>query len=132
MSQRATGSFEVKVGQQPLANPDAGARLGRFTLEKHYLGELVATGIGEMLTAGSPGDGSAGYVAIEQVDGTLHGKRGGFALQHLGWMKPSGMTMNVYVVPGSGSAELAGIEGRLTITIVDGRHDYALDYTLPN
>lgn len=131
MTKRARGEFDVKVNpvaQEPY--PD-GISLGRFSLDKQYRGELEAAGKGEMLTAGTPVEGSAGYVAFERVDGTLHGKRGTFVLQHLGRMGHGAQHMAIAVLPDSATGELQGLEGKLEITIADGKHFYELEYTLP-
>lgn len=132
MTLRARGPFDVKVAplaQQP--HPD-GISLGRYALDKQYHGELEAKAHGEMLTAGGPVQGSAGYVAVERVDGTLGGRRGSFALQHLGRMSAAGQELTIVVVPDSGTGELAGIAGRLEIEIQPGgAHVYDFAYSLP-
>jgi hypothetical protein len=84
-----------------------------------------------MLSAGEPSSGNAGYVAIEQVTGTLNGHAGSFALQHIGTMENGGYKLSVVVVPGSGTAQLTGISGTLTIVIANGKHSYFFDYSLP-
>jgi Protein of unknown function (DUF3224) len=126
MTTRASGSFEVKMA--PLAT-DA-PTLGRMSLDKTYHGDLEAVSKGEFLGMGTPGSGSAGYVAMERVNGKLEGRSGTFALQHSGAMKRGDTQYSVTVVPGSGTEELAGLEGKLSITIVDGKHFYDLEYTL--
>ena len=131
MTQHATGSFDVKVTPLALDGPAADPGLGRFALEKQFHGDLEGTGSGQMLTAGSPTQGSAGYVAIERFRGTLHGRAGAFAFQHNGTMTPAGQTMVITVVPGSGSEGLEGIAGQFTITIAGGKHTYDFAYTLP-
>jgi uncharacterized protein DUF3224 len=132
MTRHAQGPFDVKVApvaQDP--HPD-GITLGRFSLEKQYHGALEATAKGEMLTAGGSVQGSAGYVAVERVEGTLDGRRGSFALQHLGQMDASGQRLTIVVVPDSGTGELAGLDGKLEITIAKGgAHSYDFAYTLP-
>ena len=131
MTTRARGPFDVKVA--PLAQepfPD-GISLGRFSLDKHYHGELEAAAKGEMMTAGTPVEGSAGYVAIERVEGTLHGRRGSFALQHLGTMAHGAQQLTITVVPDSGTGELRGLSGKLAILIApEGKHSYDFEYTL--
>jgi hypothetical protein len=107
-----------------------GAVLGRMSLEKSFHGDLEATGKGTMLTAGTSVKGSAGYVAIERVSGTLHGRRGTFALQHTGTMTRGAPQLAITVVPDSGTGELAGLAARMGITVADGRHSYELEYTL--
>ena len=123
----AHGTFTVNV--QPLAPPPADG-LGRFSIDKQIHGDLEATSKGEMFTGGDPKQGEAGYVAIEVVTGTLDGKNGSFALQHLATMDANGPKMQVIVVPGSGTDELKGIAGTFTIKIENGQHFYDLDYTV--
>ena len=128
---RATGSFEVSV--QPLSNADIStdAMFGRFLLIKKFSGALSAEGRGQMLSAGTPVQGSAGYVAIDHITGTLDGKTGGFVLQHVGTMGRGAASMSINVLPDSGTGGLAGIAGTLTIRVVDKQHYYDLDYALP-
>jgi len=126
----AQGSFEVKLTPQTKDEPGEGAVLGRLGIDKKYHGDLEATGKGEMLTATAV-NGSAAYVAIERVSGTLRGKKGTFALQHAGTMARGEKSLVILVVPDSGTGELAGIVGRLSIGVEDGKHSYDLEYTLP-
>lgn len=131
MNRTARGTFDVQaapVAQDPL--PD-GTGLGRFSLDKQYHGDLEATGKGEMLTAETAVEGSAGYVATERVDGTLHGRRGGFVLLHRGTMGRGEQHLSIEILSDSGTGGLEGIEGELVVTIADGEHRYAVDYTLP-
>ena len=128
MTHHAHGTFTVNV--QPLTPPPAEG-LGRFSIDKQIHGDLEATSKGEMFTGGDVKQGAAGYVAIEVVTGTLAGKRGSFALQHLATMDQRRLKMSVNVVPGSGTGELKGIEGTFTILIDKGQHSYDLEYTLP-
>jgi hypothetical protein len=131
MTRHAAGTFEVKMA--PLAPDDAttGTAIARYGLDKQFHGDLEAASKGEMLSSGDPAKGSAGYVAIEQVTGTLQGHTGSFALQHTGTMDHGNYKLSVTVVPGSGAGALAGIAGTMVITIADGKHSYAFDYTLP-
>jgi hypothetical protein len=125
----AQGEFEVKMSPQA-ENKGEGASLGRMSLDKQFRGDLVATSTGEMLTAMTPTQGSAVYVAIERVTGALHGKRGTFALAHTGTMNRGAPHLTINIVPDSGSGELAGIAGHMTIKIEAGKHFYELEYTL--
>jgi hypothetical protein len=102
----------------------------RMSIEKVIHGGLEATSKGEMLSAGNPKAGAAGYVAMEMVTGKLDGKSGSFALQHTGTMDASGQNLEIAVVPGSGTGELKGLAGRFAITIASGLHSYGFDYTL--
>lgn len=127
---QATGTFTVKLEPQSPANADSG--LGRMGIDKQYSGDLTAHSLGEMLAYRSAVDGSAGYVAMERVVGTLRGRRGAFVLQHSGTMDRGAPTLMVGVVPDSGTDELAGLAGMLVIHIdAQGGHSYTLDYRLP-
>jgi len=128
VAHHAQGTFTVKVA--PLT-PAPAEGLGRFSIDKEIHGDLKAATKGEMFSGGDPKAGTAGYVAIELVTGTLAGKHGSFALQHFATMDGSGPKMNVIIVPGSGTGELKGIAGTFTIWIDGGKHLYDLEYTLP-
>ena len=128
----AKGTFEVKVTPQPAEAGVGDASIGRMGLDKQYSGDLEATGRGQMLATRSPVEGSAGYVALEKVSGTLHGRHGEFALQHNGIMMRGAPQLTVTVVPDSGTGDLQGLVGTLTITQADGKHFYDLEYTLPD
>jgi hypothetical protein len=131
MSSRANGLFEVKMSPAPLADAGADVTLGRMLIDKTFSGDLVGTSKGEMLMAGTAVKGSAGYVAIERVTGTLGGRSGSFVLQHSGTMNRGAPQLSVSVVPDSGTGQLAGLSGALAIIIADGQHRYEFDYTLP-
>ena len=131
MTMRAIGTFEVVM--QPLSEPDTvpGAALGRMSLDKQFDGDLLAVGKGEMLTALTGVEGSAGYVAIERVTGTLNGGKGSFVFQHAGIMSRGDQQLSISVVPDSGTEQLTGISGVFSLNIVDGKHGYVFDYSLP-
>ncbi len=124
---KASGTFAVKVSPQA---PDEGdtSGVGRLLLDKQFTGDLEGSSKGQMLAISSAVEGSAGYVAMEQVTGTLQGKSGGFALQHFGRMTRGTPELNVMVVPDSGTGELAGLSGKMQIIIADGKHSYEFDY----
>jgi hypothetical protein len=132
MGKEARGIFEVRITPQPAQDGVGDPGVGRMAIEKHFHGELDGTGRGQMLAMGTAVDGSAGYVAMERVAGTLHGRRGSFALQHTGTMRRGTPELSVTIVPDSGTEALSGIEGRLDIAIADGVHHYVLAYTLPD
>jgi hypothetical protein len=129
MATKASGTFEVKMTPQ---TSDAGAAVGRFSLDKQFHGDLEGTSKGEMLAVGTAVNGSAGYVAMEQVTGTLSGRNGAFALQHTGTMTRGAPELSVTVVPDSGTGELSGLSGKMMINIVDGKHLYEFDYEIEN
>lgn len=124
----AAGTFDVKVTPQPAA--EGRTTPGRLSLDKTFHGDLEATSRGEMLAAMTAVKGSAGYVAIEEVSGTLAGRRGTFVLQHHGLMNRGAPQLMVTVVPDSGTEELTGLTGTMTIDIRDGKHFYRLEYAL--
>ena len=131
VTQSATGTFEVKLA--PLEAYAAGddKMLGRMSIDKTFSGDLEATSRGEMLTGMTATQGSAGYVAIERVSGTLAGRRGTFILQHTGVMNRGVPSLTITVVPDSGTGGLAGLAGTMTIAVEAGRHSYSLRYSLP-
>jgi hypothetical protein len=131
MHLHASGSFDVKGSPLPSDDATGGAAIGRNALDKQFHGDLDAISKGLMLSAGDPKSGTAGYVAIEHVTGTLHGRSGSFALQHFGTMSGGKYDLKVIVVPGSATGDLAGLEGTMTIVIAGGKHSYEFDYTLP-
>jgi hypothetical protein len=132
MTEQAKGTFEVRM--TPAAHdPKESLASARFTVAKEFQGDLVGTSRGEMWTADGIVEGSAGYVAIERVDGSLHGRRGAFALLHQGTMRRGGeFRLSVIVVPDSGTDELAGIAGTMSILVAKGSHSYELEYSLPD
>ena len=130
MTAHVSGPFDVKV--TPSDDKGDDALLGRLILDKQYHGDLEATAKGQMLTAGTEVKGSAAYVAIERVTGTLKGHAGSFVLQHSGTMTQGAGQLTIAVVPDSGTGELKGIAGKMTIQIApDGKHSYSFEYTLP-
>ncbi len=131
MTMHACGTFDVTMTPQAPDDTAAGAPVGRMSIAKQFHGDLDATSTGQMLAVGTDVDGSAGYVAMERVAGTLQGRAGAFALQHSGTMTRGTPSLSVTVVPDSGTAQLVGLAGTLTIDIVDGQHRYDFDYMLP-
>ena len=128
---RATGPFDVKLTPQPPDDYADGAALGRLTIDKQFHGGLEATSKGQMLTGMSGIKGSAGYVAIERVTGTLDGRRGTFVLQHSGTMDRGAPRLSISVVPDTGTDELAGLTGTMVIHVEGKAHSYTFEYELP-
>ena len=127
--QHAAGPFEVRLTP---ADDGADMPIGRMTLDKQFHGDLEAASVGQMLAFRTATDNSAGYVAMERVTGTLHGRRGSFVLQHSGTMDRGDASLTVTVVPDSGTDELEGISGIMQIIIEGGAHRYAFEYALPD
>jgi hypothetical protein len=131
MTQVARGSFVVKL--QPLAfeGQPEGSKLSRMSIDKEISGDLVATTNGQMLSAMTDIKGSAGYVAMERVEGALKGRQGSFVLQHCGFMDRGSPSLSVSVVPDSGTGDLVGLAGDFKIIVAQGRHSYEFQYSLP-
>ena len=130
MTKHAKGTFDVKMAPQPddkVGDPT----VGRMALDKQFHGDLEGTSKGQMLAVSTHVPGSAGYVAMERVNGSLHGRKGTFALQHNGVMTRGTPQLSITVVPDSGTGELSELAGKMTINIVDGKHFYELEYILP-
>lgn len=133
VTDHARGTFEVKVaplGGEEGPEGEGTAGLGRMSLDKVFHGDLEGTSVGQMLTVGTPTEGSAAYVALETVTGALAGRKGSFVLLHGGTINRGEQSLSITAVPGSGTGELAGIAGGMTIEIHDGEHSYDLEYTL--
>lgn len=125
----AKGTFDVKITPQEDAALDK--TFSRMSIDKQIHGDLEATSKGLMLATGGPKEGAGGYVALERVTGTLGGRTGSFTLQHNATMQNGKGDLNIVVVPGSGTEQLAGLSGKFNIEIKDGKHYYDLEYTLP-
>jgi len=131
-SRTATGPFDAKLAPQSLSDVADGSGLARLSLDKRFHGALEATSSGEMLSFGNPAGGSAGYVALEKVRGTLDGRAGSFVLQHSSTLTRGVPTQSITVVPDSGTDALAGLAGRMVVEIAPGgAHSYRFEYTLP-
>jgi Protein of unknown function (DUF3224) len=132
MTVHATGRFDVTL--LPIGTDDQaeGSTLGRMSIEKRFEGDLAGSSKGEMMTAMTTTEGSAGYVALERVTGTLHGRPGSFILQHGGVMTRGAPQLTILVVPDSGTGQLLGLSGRMAIIVTDGEHTYDFQYTLPD
>jgi hypothetical protein len=129
LTKHASGTFEVKLN--PQADDNVGdPTVGRMSIEKQFRGDLEASSRGQMLTVMTDVQGSAGYVAMERVDGTLDGRSGTFALQHSGTMTRGAAQLTITVVPDSGTGELAGLSGQMSINIAAGQHSYDFEYTI--
>lgn len=132
MDRQAKGEFEVKRSPEAPCDLGDGVQAGHFRFDKRFLGPLDATSVVHMLAIGTDVPGSAAYVAVERISGTLDGRAGAFCMQHSGVMDRGRASLSLTVVPDSGTGELAGLSGRMAIDIVDGKHFYTLDYGIPD
>ena len=132
-SHTAAGPFDVRLAPQVLSGVAEHSGLGRMSLDKRFHGALEATSTGEMIAFRSAVAGSAGYVAMETVRGTLDGRAGSFVLQHSSTMARGEPTQSITVVPDSGTGALEGLTGRMVVEIAPGgAHSYRFDYALPD
>jgi len=132
VSNHARGTFEVKMALFPADDPSADASIGRMSIDKQFHGDFEGASKGQMLSAMGGVKGSAGYVAMEKVSGTLKGRSGSFVLQHSGTMNRGVPQLIVSVVPDSGTEQLTGLAGMLEIIIEGGKHSYHFEYSLPS
>jgi hypothetical protein len=130
MSTQAVGTFDVKLAALAPYNTSKDAKLARMSLDKQFHGDLEAVSTGEMLSAGTDVKGSAGYVAIERVTGSLRGRSGSFVLQHNATMTRGEPYLNIIVVPDSGTDGLQGLSGTMRIIVAAGKHSYEFDYSI--
>jgi hypothetical protein len=130
MSPVARGNFEVDLSPLTPSDHLSAPGFGRLSIDKQFHGDLEATSRGEMLSATGSAPGSAGYVALEEVKGALHGRHGSFVLQHNGIMRRGDGRLTVTVVPDSGTGELGGLTGSMAIVIADGKHSYEFEFSL--
>ena len=131
MTQTARGTFVVSLEPLAFEGADPEFKLARMSIDKQISGDLTASTMGQMLSAMTGTNGSAGYVALERVAGALNGRRGSFVLQHTGTMNRGAPSLVVTVVPDSGTEELVGLEGEFTINVEEGNHSYEFTYRLP-
>ncbi|MDR0259146.1 MAG: DUF3224 domain-containing protein [Comamonas sp.] len=131
MDHIAIGLFDIKLQAEGLSPVAEATGLGRLSLDKQFSGDLQATSQGEMLSFRSATQGSAGYVAMERVHGSLHGRSGSFVLQHSASMAQGQSTQSITVVPDSATDALQGLRGSMQITIDNGQHSYRFVYQLP-
>ncbi len=113
---------------EPPFSSEEGVLLGRMEFDKVFRGPLEATSVVYMTYARTRLDTSAGYVAVERIVGSLDGRGGSFVVLHTGLMDEGELSLKVPIVPKSGTGELAGISGSMTIEESDGEHTYTLDY----
>ncbi len=124
MRRLAKGTFEVQLSSQQLESDMPGAHRVDFT--KQFHGDLDGTSCGVMLTAGDPGQGEAGFVALEVYSGSFWDRSGTFALQQMGVAADGGQTLDYVVVSGSGTGGFTGMRGTLQVTLLLGDHGYEL------
>ena len=90
--------------------PAEGPSLVRIHVEEAFSGDTEGAGVVEFLQA-AQADGSASFVGIERVTGAVAGRTGSFLLQDSGTVTGNVVAGDWFVVPGSGTGELAGLRG---------------------
>ncbi len=132
MVQHASGRFDVKLTPMSSENESAGAaNLARMAIAKTFHGDLEGTSTGEMISVQTEVKGSAGYIAMERVSGVLKGRKGTFVLQHSATMRRGSPELSITVVPDSGTGDLKGLSGKMSIIIKEkGEHFYDFEYTI--
>lgn len=126
-----TISGEFSVGMTAQASEEGSPAIGRMVLDKQYHGALEARGAGQMIATHGSVSGSAAYVALETVTGSLHGREGSFALVHHGLMTRGQPSLDISVVPDSGTGALTGLAGRMRIRVEGHQHFYDFEFSLP-
>lgn len=130
MTRQVSGSFDITRTAEPPFDTADGVVLGRMRFDKTFHGPLAATSVVHMTSAMTAVKGSAGYVAVERITGSLEGKAGSFVVLHTGLMDRGAPSLTITVVPDSGTGELVGLAGEMAIEIVEGKHHYRMSYTL--
>lgn len=131
MSEQAKGTFTVDVwdAEQPYDEQD-GIPFTRVHVDKTFSGDLAGTSTAELITVVTEA-GPAAYVGIERFQGTLHGRPGGFVLQHNAGGENGRPWLTWKIVETSGTDDLKDIRGEGQIIIgEDGGHSYVLEYEL--
>lgn len=130
MAVQVKGEFEVTRTPEGACDLGDGVAAGHIRFDKRFQGALDATSVVHMLAVGTEVEGSAAYVAIERIAGSLESRSGTFFMQHNGVLDRGTPSLSLTVVPDSGTGELKGLSGRMAIDITDGRHYYTFDYVL--
>lgn len=129
MSTHAAGTFEIESwDEQPYEEQD-GTRLTRTRLTKTFSGDVEGESAAELLMAYGSEEGSAAYVGLERVTGSVHGRSGSFVLRHSAVMERGEGSSSLDVVPDSGTGELRGLRGEASISVEPGGgHSFTLEY----
>ena len=123
------GTFDVTMHPEPPYSERDGVTLARAVFDKTFHGPLTATGRVEFLSVRA-GENAA-YVALERIEGTLDGRAGSFVVTHRALASRAAKTLQIEVVPGTGTGALAGLEGTIDVEIVEKKHHYTMTYALP-
>jgi hypothetical protein len=125
------GPIKVSTDSEPPFHEQDGVVLNRNVVRKTFSGPATGTSEAQMIAARTPDPGSAAYVAMELFTGMLDGRQGTFVMQHNGIVANGKPELSVVIIPGTGTGQLAGITGTLTIDNTAGDHSYVFEYELP-
>lgn len=128
-STHASGRIEVQTyDPQPYEEVDGGPNLVEVHVTETFSGDIEGEGSVRFLQAVRD-DGSASFVGIERVVGSIAGRQGSFVLQDAGTLEGNTVKGHWFVIPGSGTGELAGLRGEGGFEAELGQHaDITLDY----
>ncbi len=130
MSERktATGKIQVKTWESIPFNTIGGPTLNELRVTEDFTGDIAGEGTARMLQT-LRADGSASYVAVERIVGTLEGRTGTFVFQDEGTLEGTRVKGTWFVVRGSGTGDLTGLRGEGGFEAELGKHaDYTLAY----
>lgn len=132
MSTEASCTFKVTTwDEKPYQEFDGGAKLTRAKVSQAYQGAINGEGLVEFLMSHAA-NGTASFVGMELVRGTVAGKSGSFVIQHVGTFDSGGARSAWYIVPGSGNGELAGITGKGSYIATGESVPVIFSYEFPN
>ncbi len=128
----ASGQFQMDSwDEQTYQELQDGAKLTRVSAKQTFSGDLEGAGAVEWLMAYRP-DGSARYVGLQRVEGRLAGRSGSFVAETIGDFSEGVASWTLKVVPGSGTGDLAGLEGDGDFEAPHGhRASFRMEYRLP-
>lgn len=125
----AAGKFDIEPRPEPPFSTENGVMLGRMEFDKTFHGPLQGTSVVHMTYARTPVESSAGYVAVERIEGELGGRSGSFVVLHNAVQTSGDVNLSVSIVPDSGTGDLEGITGTMVLN-ADGEHTYQIEYEL--
>ena len=126
---RATGRIEVKTYEpRTYEEVDGGPDLVEIHVTETFSGDIEGEGVVRFLQAVRK-DGSASFVGVERVTGSVGGRKGTFLLQDEGTLEGSTVKGEWFVIPGSGTGDLSGLRGEGGFEAELGQHaSITLDY----
>lgn len=131
MATRASGIFKSgNWDEQTFQELEGDGKLTRATANFSYSGDIEGECITNYLMV-YPSGGVVHFVGLDWITGTIGGRSGSFVLQESGTYAPEQLTATWFVVPGSGTGALTGLNGTGSYTHQQSDGDdvsYTLDY----